>query len=95
VSISQAASPQVVRNVARMVAGEHDRDIQFSGRLRHKDTAYAIQLAEALGARVPLGQRALAGLESLLAAGSGERNESSIIEVARSAASPAADGQAG
>ena len=66
-----------------MIAGHHDQDVVFSGRLRHKDAAYAVELARALGARAPLGEAALAGLERLLAAGLGEENESSIIEVAR------------
>ncbi len=80
----QAASPQVVRNGGRMVAGDHDRDIQFAGRLRHKDTAYALRLARQLGVAAPYGELALDGLAELLATGRGELNESSIIEVARS-----------
>lgn len=79
----QAASPQVVRNARRMVAADHDRDIVFSGRLRHKDTDYAIRLADQLAARIPLGRAALDGLVQLLGAGLGDVNESSIIEIAR------------
>lgn len=80
---SQAASPQVVRNTRRMADGDHDRDIVFSGRLRHKDAAYAIQLARTLDANAPFGEAALAGLEQLIATGLGDHNESSIIDVAR------------
>lgn len=78
---SQAASPQVVRNSRRMV--DANPDVVFSGRLRRKDTAYAIRLAERLGMGVPFGEVALDGLDALLAAGLGEANESAIIEVAR------------
>jgi len=79
----QAASPQVVRNARRMVAGDHDRDIAFSGALRRKDAAYGVALAESLGVPAALGRTALAGLDRLVAAGLGELNESSIIEIAR------------
>jgi 3-hydroxyisobutyrate dehydrogenase len=82
-STGQAASPQVVRNSRRMADGDHDQDVVFSGLLRRKDTAYALQLAHTLGARVQLGEVALAGLDELVAAGLGELNESSIIDVAR------------
>lgn len=78
----QAASPQVVRNSRRMVAADHD-DVVFSGRLRRKDTAYAMRLAERLGLGAPLGHVALDGLEALLASGRGDANESAVIEVAR------------
>ena len=80
---SQAASPQVVRNSRRMAAGDHDRDIVFSGRLRHKDVLYAMQLARKLDLAAPFGATALAGLDRLITAGLGDQNESSIIEVAR------------
>ena len=79
----QVASPQVVRNAQRMVAGDHDQRVTFSGRLRRKDTDYALRLADALDLGVPLGEVALAGLEALLASGLGEANESAVIEVAR------------
>ena len=78
----QAASPQVVRNSRRMADADHD-DVVFSGRLRHKDTAYAMQLAERLGLAAPFGRVALEGLEALLASGLGDANEGAVIEVAR------------
>jgi 3-hydroxyisobutyrate dehydrogenase len=84
IATGQAASPQVVRNARRMADGDHDRDIVFSGRLRHKDADYGVRLAEALGLEAPFGRTALAGLEQLLALGLGDDNESSIIDVARS-----------
>ena len=92
IASGQAASPQVVRNSARMADGDHAHNIVFSGRLRRKDAAYGVRLAETLGLGAPFGQAALDGLDALLAAGLGDRNESSIIEVARQARPrPAAD----
>jgi 3-hydroxyisobutyrate dehydrogenase len=82
-AVGQAASPQVVRNSLRMAAGDHEREVVFSGRLRRKDTAYALRLAEDIGVAAPFGTLALAGLDRLLAAGLGEANESAVIEVAR------------
>lgn len=84
----QAASPQVVRNLRRMVAGDHDQEITFSGDLRRKDTAYALGFARGLGIAAPLGDVALTGLDRLVAEGAGNLNESALIEVARRA-SPA------
>ena len=85
VSTSQAASPQVVRNTRRMVATNHHDDVVFSGRLRRKDTAYGVALADGLGVDPAFGRVALARLDELLAAGLGEVNESAVIEVARAA----------
>ena len=83
ISSGQAASPQVVRTSARMAAGDHGREVVFSGRLRHKDARYGVELATELGLDARFGRTALDGLDELLAAGLGEANESSIIEVAR------------
>jgi 3-hydroxyisobutyrate dehydrogenase len=85
VATSQAASPQVVRNTRRMVATTHHDDVVFSGRLRRKDTAYGVALAEGLGVDAAFGRVALARLDELLAAGLGEHNESAVVEVARRA----------
>jgi 3-hydroxyisobutyrate dehydrogenase len=85
IAAGQAASPQVVRNTRRMVAGDHGTDVVFSGHLRRKDAAYGVRLAEALGVGAPFGRVALDGLDALVAAGLGDQNESSIIEVARRA----------
>jgi 3-hydroxyisobutyrate dehydrogenase len=84
IASGQAASPQVVRNSRRMADGDHD-EVVFSGRLRRKDAAYAVALADELGVGAPFGRTALEGLDRLLAAGLGDHNESSIIEVARRA----------
>ena len=85
VASGQAASPQVVRNSRRMVDGGHDRDIVFSGRLRHKHADYGVRLADSLGVSAPLGRATLGGLDRLLSLGLGDQNESAIIEVARQA----------
>lgn len=82
IATGQAASPQVVRNGRRMAEGDHD-DVVFPAALRHKDTDYGVRLAEALGVPARLGRVALDGLDRLLAAGLGDRNESRIIDVAR------------
>ncbi len=83
----QAASPQVVRHSRRMADDDHG-DAVFSGRLRRKDAAYAVALADELGLGAPFGRTALEGLDRLVAAGLGDLNESSIIEVARARAAP-------
>lgn len=83
IASGQAASPQVVRNSRRMVDGGHDRDVVFPGRLRRKDAAYGVRLADSLGVSAPLGRVALAGLDQLVRRGLGDQNESAIVEVAR------------
>lgn len=85
VASGQAASPQVVRNTRRMADGDHTDNIVFSGRLRRKDAAYGVEFARMLGLGAPFGEVALAGLDRLLLSGLGDRNESSIIEIARTA----------
>lgn len=85
IASGQAASPQVVRNSRRMVDGGHDRDVVFPGRLRRKDAAYGVRLADSLGVSAPLGRAALAGLDQLVCRGLGAQNESAIVEVARQA----------
>lgn len=89
IASGQAASPQVVRNSRRMADDDHERDIVFSGRLRHKDADYGVRLADVLGLAAPLGREALAGLQQLLDLGLGEQNESRIIDVARRPRPPA------
>lgn len=79
----QAASPQVVRTTRRMADDRHVTDVAFTGRLRRKDAAYAMALADTLEVGMPFGQAALAGLDSLVDAGLGDVNETAIIEVAR------------
>ena len=83
ISTGQAASPQVIRNARRIVAGDHDRDIAFTPVLRLKDTDYALQLARELGMSAPFGSVAAGQLRQLIQLGHSGVNESKIIEVAR------------
>ncbi|HEY6797809.1 MAG TPA: NAD(P)-dependent oxidoreductase [Kineosporiaceae bacterium] len=83
IASGQAASPQVIRNTRRMADSDHDRNVVFPGRLRRKDVDYGMRLAAALGLRAPFGAVALSGLDELVAAGLGDLNESSIVEMAR------------
>ncbi len=86
----QAASPQVVRNVHRIVAGDHADAVVFSGRLRRKDADYGVRLASELGIDARLGTVALDGLDRLVAMGLGDQNESAVVEVSRGTDRPSA-----
>ena len=68
-----------------MLADDADAEVTFSGRLRRKDAAYALDLARTIGGRTPFADVSLAGLDALLAAGRGDANETAIIEIARRA----------
>jgi 3-hydroxyisobutyrate dehydrogenase len=83
IATGQAASPQVVRNSRRMVAGNHHQNVVFTPRLRLKDVRYALQLAQQLGIASPFGSLAEAGLRQLCETGLQDANESAIVEVAR------------
>ena len=80
---SQAASPQVIRNTARMVAGDHDHNIVFTSALRLKDVEYAVRFARAVGAGSPFGAVAEGIYRQLCAMGYAELNESKVIDVCR------------
>lgn len=82
IAMGQAASPQVVRNVRRIVNGDHDRDVVFTAALRLKDVEYALQLARELGVGMPFGGLAASGLRQLCAEGRAQINESAIFDVA-------------
>lgn len=86
----QAASPQVVRNAHRIVAGDHADPVVFSGRLRRKDADYGVRLASELGIDARLGTAALDGLDRLVAMGLGDQNESAVVEVSRGTDRPSA-----
>jgi len=79
-----AASPQVVRNVRRMIDADHDRDVVFSGRLRLKDVLYGLRLADKLGQATPFGNAARDAFQKLRDQGLEELNESKVIDVLRS-----------
>ena len=84
ISTGQAASPQVVRNVRRMVDGDHDRNVVFTAALRLKDVQYALRLAQGLRMSVPFAEVAEVGLLEMCQGGRSEVNESGIFDVAAS-----------
>jgi 3-hydroxyisobutyrate dehydrogenase len=84
IAIGQAASPQVVRNVRRIVAGDHDRNVVFTAALRLKDVEYALRMAHELGLGAPFGELAGSGLRELCVTGRAQMNESSIFDLAMS-----------
>lgn len=83
IASSQAASPQVVRNVRRMIAADHDQNIVFTSALRQKDVEYGLRLAHELGIGAPFGSVAGAIYRELCTRGLAEANESSVIEILR------------
>ena len=89
ISMGQAASPQVVRNVRRMADGDHDRNVVFTSALRLKDVEYALRLVRALQMSAPFGEAAQRGLAELCERGRALANESSVFEVAASRGAPA------
>jgi 3-hydroxyisobutyrate dehydrogenase len=84
IATGQAASPQVVRNVRRIAAGDHDRNVVFTAALRLKDVEYALRMAHELRVGAPFGELAGSGLQELCATGRAQINESSIFDVAAS-----------
>jgi 3-hydroxyisobutyrate dehydrogenase len=84
---SQAASPQVVRNVRRMVAADHERDIVFSAALRLKDVQYAVRFADQLGMSSSFGALAEQTYRRLCELGHAQINESKVIAVYRAQSS--------
>jgi 3-hydroxyisobutyrate dehydrogenase len=83
VASGQAASPQVVRNVRRFVAGDHGTNVNFTPALRLKDIEYALRLAKKLGVDCPFGNVAGELYRKLCAQGGGSDNESRIIDALR------------
>jgi 3-hydroxyisobutyrate dehydrogenase len=83
VASGQAASPQVVRNVRRFVAGDHTGVVNFTPALRLKDIDYALELANKLGADCAFGQVAGRLYRELCDRGFAADNESRIIDVLR------------
>ena len=79
----QAASPQVVRNVRRFVAGDHSASVNFTPALRLKDIDYALKLADELGVNCAFGMVASDLYRRLCASGFSAENESRIIDVLR------------
>jgi len=82
VASGQAASPQVVRNVRRFVAGDHSM-VNFTPALRLKDIEYGLRLAKKLGAACAFGAVAGDLYRKLCELGFANQNESRIIDVLR------------
>jgi 3-hydroxyisobutyrate dehydrogenase len=83
VASGQAASPQVVRNVRRFVAGDHAAGVNFTPALRLKDIEYALRLARKLGVSAEFGAVAATFYRHLCEHGFGQDNESRIIDAVR------------
>jgi 3-hydroxyisobutyrate dehydrogenase len=83
IACSQAASPQVVRNVRRMIAADHENNVVFSSALRRKDVEYGLAFARDLEIGAPFGSVAGNIYRQLCAAGRDQANESSVIEILR------------
>jgi 3-hydroxyisobutyrate dehydrogenase len=81
----QSASPQLVRNVPRMVANDHGENIIFSGALRAKDARYGVALAKSLGFAPALGEAAEAAFKLLDEQGTSGLNESQVFEAMKAA----------
>jgi 3-hydroxyisobutyrate dehydrogenase len=79
----QAASPQVVRNVRRFVAGDHGSNVNFTPALRLKDIDYALRLARQLGAAHEFGAVAAQLYRRACELGFAGDNESRIIDAVR------------
>jgi 3-hydroxyisobutyrate dehydrogenase len=83
VASGQAASPQVVRNVRRFVAGDHGGAVNFTPALRLKDIDYALRLADKLGLQCAFGNVASQLYKKMCDAGFAADNESRVIDVLR------------
>jgi len=83
ITSGQAASPQVVRNVRRFIAGDHTASVNFTPALRLKDIEYALRLAKKLGVECPFGTVAADVYRKLCDLGFGRDNESRVIDALR------------
>lgn len=83
IASGQAASPQVVRNVRRFVAGDHAANVHFTPALRLKDIDYALRLAKKSGVDCAFGSVAAAIYRRLCEQGFGSENESRVIDAIR------------
>jgi len=75
-----AASPQVVRHARRMVA-RNFAGASFTATLRHKDAAYAVELAESLLSDAPLVGRAAVQAYDRAKAHAPDGDEGKMIEI--------------
>ena len=91
IETSQAASPQVVRNVRRFLTNDHHNNVVFSAALRLKDVEYALRLARKFGFDSAYGEAAAQALQRLVAVGHASDNESRIVDVMRGVLKPSSD----
>jgi 3-hydroxyisobutyrate dehydrogenase-like beta-hydroxyacid dehydrogenase len=80
VATGVAASPQVIRHSKRMAARDF-AGATFTAALRHKDAAYAVELAESLLSDVPLMGRAAVQAYSRAKAYAPDDDEGKMIEI--------------
>ena len=78
--IGQAAAPQVMRTVGRILADDHDQNILFSGKLRLKDASYGVELARSLGVEAQFGQTAVDTYARLGDMGIDDDNETNVVK---------------
>jgi len=78
------SSPMVEYIGERMVKGNHE-DIYFLARWRHKDAAYALEMARRAGLRMPTSEAAAELFQRALSEGWGDLNSSVVIDVLRKA----------
>jgi 3-hydroxyisobutyrate dehydrogenase len=83
VASGQAASPQVVRNMRRFLAGDHGTQVNFTPALRLKDIDYALRLAKKLGVECPFGTVAATVYRRICELGFARDNESRVIDALR------------
>jgi 3-hydroxyisobutyrate dehydrogenase len=76
------ASPLLKYLCDRMVSGNHD-EVYFAARWRHKDAAYALELAAEVGHEMALSAAAAEVFEEATRSGLGERNSSIVFEMLR------------
>jgi 3-hydroxyisobutyrate dehydrogenase len=88
VASGQAASPQVVRNVRRFVAGDHGGSVSFTPALRLKDIEYALRLAGKTGVDCAFGKVAAEVYRRACEQGFERDNESRVIDTLRTAQPP-------
>ncbi len=76
-------SPQVARNAALMVEGQHEKDVLFSTKWRLKDTDYGLKYAQKLGLNPAIGEAALDAFKGAMDDGYAASAETKVIEALR------------
>ncbi len=76
-------SPQVARNAALMVEGEHEKDVLFSTKWRLKDTDYGFKYAKKLGLNPAIGEATLNAFQGAMDDGYAASAETKVIDALR------------